>query len=539
MVWRGTESRGIGVTAGSTGQPDRLKAVLRTRIRTRLRGTGTLLRLEYRLQAVWILLAFLFPACGGSSAPPFDVLLVTLDTTRADFLGTYGSAGARTPNLDGLALEGACFENALSTAALTPVSHASILTGLDNAEHGLRVSSAGSGCELAPGIPTITGILKERGYATAAIQSAYPVCSRYGFQRGFDVFDSVETRGETEDRAGEVDRLQRRSDETTDRALAFLGSTPSPFFLWIHYWDPHDRGRVPPADSLPPDLPRLPDGSIAASRELYAVEVDYVDAQFGRVLDFLRQRGSLDRTIVVVVADHGEGLGDHGWWHHRMLYQEQIHVPYLVRIPGMTPGRRVSQLVRTTDIVPTICDYLGLEALPEMSGRSLRALLEGRNDPPRLAFSEQINGYDDNAQMLEHRPLEDFVYCVSDGAWKVLWRPAHPGESELYHLSVDPREEHDLLEQEPAELLRLLRALAEHDAWVDRPFPDTMDAKTRAATGRALDALGYASSEAEPEDAGPSWAWLCPEHRELALPRGQRCSRCSSKPILIVASETR
>ncbi|MBI5364981.1 MAG: sulfatase [Planctomycetes bacterium] len=459
-----------------------------------------------------------------------NVLLVTLDTTRADYLSCYGAPAGLTPNLDALAAEGARFDLAISTAAVTPVSHASILTGLENMEHGLRVMSAGSGFRLGDATPTLATVLKQAGWSTAAVHSAFPVSSHFGFQRGFDLFESLEGAMKSAPKGDvwDVPSLQRRSDETSTRVLDALAHAEAPWFCWIHYWDPHDDALVPPDDALVSGLPRGPDGRPLAGRELYANELHYVDAQFGRVVADLKARGAWEKTIVMVVADHGEGLGDHGWEHHRILYQEQIRVPLLVRVPGLAP-RTVKELVRTTDLFPTVLDYLGLAAPKRVSGRTLRPLLEGRPDAARTAYADQINGYDRNAGLVRNRPRDAFLYGVIQDGWKLVWRPEFPDASELYDLSTDPREEHDRLREAPERVRALGTALAQRNGWVVAPFPVLAHADPGANDG--LGTLGYVASEGS--DLGESdWGWTCPVHRGPAEPERRACSVCGAPPLL-------
>src|SRR5258705_3968520 len=199
----------------------------------------------------WAPLALILAVSCGHERP-MNVVLVTLDTTRADYLGAYGRAGNPTPTIDALAREGTRFDLAISTAAVTPVSHASILTGLDNREHGLRVLSPKGRFRLRPPIPTLTTVLHDQGYRTLAVHSAFPVSSTFGFKNGFDVFESVEGEllGDGSRRTWDVAKFQRRSDETTRLALAAATDAREPFFLWIHYWDPHDAVQVPPKEFL-------------------------------------------------------------------------------------------------------------------------------------------------------------------------------------------------------------------------------------------------------------------------------------------------
>ena len=501
--------------------------------RNRRRGRGGLRHLAIS--------AALLCASACSRKPRPNVILVTLDTTRADYLGAYGKAGDPTPNLDALAREGTRFDLAISSSAVTPVSHASILTGLENPEHGLRVLSAPSGYRLRGGIPTLATVLKDSGYRTGAVGSAFPVSSYFGFKNGFDSFQGVE--GELSDGAEgktwNVAELQRRSDATTELALEFLKSTTSPRFLWIHYWDPHDGVLLPPKDRLPKTLWRKgADGEPEPSRDLYQAEVSYVDAQFGRLVAALRERGEWDRTIVVVVADHGEGLGDHGWDHHRILYQEEIRVPLIVRAPGLRQQPSVADVVRTTDIYPTVLDVLGIALPKPVSGRSLLPLIEGRADAPRVAFADQINGYDKNARMAVEHPRYDFLYCALDREWKLIYRPTKPSASELFRLADDPLERTNLYASRPEESRRLLLELARYDGWVAEPFPPEKDPAGGSASAQsALNAIGYAGASDAPTGAPPRWVWICPNHPQDRSIERRPCATCGSKRVLVSATE--
>ncbi len=228
---------------------------------------------------------------GRAAQPRWNVVVLTLDTTRADFLGCYGRPGDPTPNLDALALEGSRFDRAIATASVTPVSHASILTGLDNHEHGVRVLAGLCGYKLKPDVPTLATILQAQGFATAAVHSAFPVSAYYGFDHGFDVFESFEGalgKSQAGTMSWPLTKLQRRSDDTTRIVIDELAQLDQPFFLWVHYWDPHDDVLVPPADQVPANVPRAADGRPLASSELYGAVVRYVDSQLGRLLVVLK-----------------------------------------------------------------------------------------------------------------------------------------------------------------------------------------------------------------------------------------------------------
>jgi arylsulfatase A-like enzyme len=475
----------------------------------------------------------LLPACGPGRAPgpAANVLLVTLDTTRADFFGTYGFPGRGTPALDALAREGALFETAISTASVTPVAHASILTGLEPQHHGLRVFSAESGFRLPAGVPTLATILRARGFRTGAVHSSFAVSGYFGLDQGISWLESFEAGFQKEEEGKhrwDVARYQRRSDDATALALDFLKETGEPFFLWVHYWDPHDAELLPPA----PYLAGVPEDTSRRNRELYAAEVRYLDAQLGRLLAALRERGAYDRTLVAVTSDHGEGLGDHDWTVHRLLYQEQIRVPLILRIPGEAPAGPRRELARVTDIVPTLLDHLGLDPTAELDGASLKGILRGSAETPRLAYADQINGYDLNSNVGSRRPLDDFLYCVMDSRWKLVYRPEFPERSELFDLSRDPGEGINLYESEERERRRLEGELARRNPWVTLPFAaGGVSAAERALAQEALESLGYTGGGT---GGAPQWIWSCPAHPDLAAGAGGSCPRCS-EPLLLRA----
>lgn len=476
--------------------------------------------------------------CSKVQGKGYNVLLITLDTTRADFFSCYGYPEPTTPHFDALAAAGVRFAMAISTSAVTPVSHASILTGLNPYAHGLRVLAADGGFRLRRDVPSLAPVLKDAGYATAAIHSAFPVSGHFGFDAGFDVFESFDLGiVDKGDNVGwDVSEGQRRSDATTDLVLEKLEKKKQPFFLWIHYWDPHDVMLLPPEEFIPEDAPRTPGGRIVPSSKIYAAELRFVDSQFGRLVAEMERRGLWENTLVVVVADHGEGLEDgkerHGWHAHRVLYQEQIHVPLIVRAPGGPGGRVVRDLASTVDIYPTILDYLGLEAPRGVEGRSLRRLMEGQAGEARYAYADQINFFDLNASMVRHKPDADFLFSITDGRWKLIYKPTRPDESELYDLAADPKELVNLREREREHSLRLLEELARRDGWVLEAFQ--MDGGgTSEESRRLLAKLGYVDdSEAEEGEARVllSWSWVCPRDGTQGA-RGQSCAQCGARSV--------
>lgn len=436
-----------------------------------------------------------------------NVLLVTLDTTRVDYLSCYDpSKGELTPMLDAVAADAVRFEFAIAQSAGTPMSHASILAGLNPYQHGVRVISAPGGYKLAPEIPTLTTVLKQYGWTTGAFLSAFTVSEYYGFDHGFDTFDNGLTQDadtiveniEGGNRRWDQRRHQRRSDRTVDQALEWLRSTGSrPFFMWLHLWDPHDRMVLPPREVLARFVkPGLAEDDY--KRAVYRAECFYMDSQFGRLIQALKASGEYDDTIIAIVADHGQGLGQHNWWSHRLLYQEDLHVPLLIRVPGRSTGKVVSELVRTVDIYPTVLEALGLEARAGIAGVSLGGLIEGRPESPRIAYADQINKYDlVSANISKLRPKDDLLYCAMDRTWKLIYRYSYPDESKLYNLADDPRELNNLFTRQPEQVRRLKALLDEFNGYVTAPFSgtDTPD----DATLQALQSLGYVGDTDEDE----------------------------------------
>ncbi|MBT3224078.1 MAG: sulfatase, partial [Proteobacteria bacterium] len=318
-----------------------------------------------------LVLWFLFMACScpndrelpeatfmapQSAGPGPNVVLITLDTTRADHLGSYNKQKVGlTPNLDAFAADGVRFHRTMAQAPATPISHASILSGLNPYQHGVRVIAASAGYRLSTEIPTLTTRLSDLNYTTGAVLSSYTVSAHFGLNHGFEHWDYELENTSHKDKEKQV---QRRSDRTTDAAIEWLETLdPGPFFLWVHYWDPHDDKLQPPkklVDKYRANVDRK--NKLAWRKAMYRSEVNFVDSQFGRLIKAFKAGGDYDDTIFVVVADHGQGLGQHDWWHHRLLYEEQLRVPMIMRIPGWPRGTVVNDLVRTIDIYPTIME---------------------------------------------------------------------------------------------------------------------------------------------------------------------------------------
>ncbi len=407
-------------------------------------------------------LAILALACGRGAGPE-RVVLVTIDTLRADHVGCYGAAQATTPTLDALAARGARFETAISPAPLTLPSHATLFTALDPPEHGVRNNGA---YRLRDEVPTLAERMHAGGFASAAFVSAFVLDRRFGLARGFDPYD---------DRLGVQDEAigvaSRPAGQTVDLALAWLAGAPERFFLFVHLYDPH-------APYEPPEPHR--------SRQLgrpYDGEISYADAELGRLLAAVDARFPDGRSLVVVTADHGESLGEHGEPAHAFtLYDATQRVPLLMAGPGIPHGRVVHQLTRLADVTPTVLELAGLPALQAATGASLLPALRGTPEPePRVAWVETL------ATQLElgWSPL----LGVRTAEHKYVRAP----RPELYELASDPGETQNLAVLQPDVVARLDALVAARVAQ-QRVAPNLgLDAET----AERLRALGYLA-EARP-----------------------------------------
>jgi arylsulfatase A-like enzyme len=476
-------------------------------------------------------LSLLAAACGGDGAGVEgpNVLLITLDTTRADHIACYGGS-AHTPVLDRIAREGARFERAISTAGITPMSHSSILTGLNNYRHGMRVfHSELVSHRLKDSVDTLPELLKRRGYATAATVSGYPVSAAYGLDQGFDYFStgavdaagldlSRQQRHEANFDTSGISATQRRGDRTVSDALEWLADRgeDGAWCLWVHLFDVHDTSLVPPVEFVrehgileypSPDTPAAgPIGNQWRER-MYDPELAYMDQQIGRLVAWLEGAGEWENTIVVITADHGQGLTDglrrHGWVKHRLIYDWCIRVPLLIRLPGgKHAGVVVGEQVRTIDVLPTVLEALDIGA-PEVEGASLLALMRGEREPaPRMAYADALNALDAHSPGKKLPPgQDDNLFCATDGVWKFVLHKNQPASSELYHLAQDPLEAHNLYAPDHPEVARLGAWLRERRVdHLEPPGAEIMTPEQLAEHKAKLEASGYVGGGDEDED---------------------------------------
>jgi arylsulfatase A-like enzyme/Tfp pilus assembly protein PilF len=394
--------------------------------------------------------------CGRGSLAGDNVLLITLDTTRADRLGCYGYARAATPALDALARRGTLFENALAQVPMTLPSHSTLLTGRYPRELSIRLNAEAA---LGQDHPTLGTVFKGRGYRTAAFVAAFVLDSRYGLDRGFEVYDDDVGEGV----------LMRRANEVTDRALAWLRRVKGePFFAWIHYFDPHQPYE-------PPEAFR------GVGADLYDGEIAFVDSEVKRLTEWLETQRLADKTLVVVAGDHGESFGEHGERGHAMfLYQTNLRVPLILAHPRLgNPRARVAEVVELVDVFSTILDLFGWSAPGGLLSRSVAPALRGQPLEPRESYAE--------SHYVRHTYGWAEQRSLTSGRWKYIssTRP------ELYELVSDPGEKRNLVDEQAevaSGMRRRLRAIYNvMQAGRAPEVPVDDDARRR------LESLGYLS----------------------------------------------
>jgi arylsulfatase A-like enzyme/Tfp pilus assembly protein PilF len=409
-----------------------------------------------------------------------NLVVITLDTTRADRLGPYGYANAGTPNLEALAHDGVLFEHATTAAPITLPAHSSLFTGRFPPQHGVRDNG---GYFLSDNEQTLAETLKARGYATGGFIAAYVLDSKWGIAQGFDTyFDDFDL---SKYKVFSMGAIQRPGNEVVDHALPWIDQhRTSPFFAWVHLYDAHTPYAPPePFKSRFPGNP-------------YQGEISFADSQVGRVVQFLRDRGILDRTVIVVMGDHGESLGDHGEdGHGFFIYESVTHVPLFIRAPfSAMQGRRVADPVRSVDVMPTVLDLLGL---PKPAG----VTIDGQSMAPLMTGARAELGLEAYAEAVY--PLHHFGWsdlrALRQGRFKLIAAP----RPELYDLQDDPREENNLYGARKTLGDRMIGRLTEMEAH----FKTSAQAKGQTVevdpdVRARLAALGYVGSfVASVEDA--------------------------------------
>jgi len=447
---------------------------------------------------------------------PWNLVLISLDTLRADHLGAYGYARATSPRIDALAREGVLFEQAYSTAPKTAPAHMSLMTGLYPPAHGVRNFEGRIDVSLGADVPTLAEILRVAGYRTAATTSGGNVHRDLGFGRGFQVYEHL---------PGEAEPVFDRALAHLER-LAAAGPEAPPFLLFVHTFQLHDP-YVPPPETralfVDPDyrgkivsdrdaLTRLageewhqrnamfwagvdPEdpADLQHLKDLYDACLRAADNQVGRLLDALDRLALREDTLLVLLSDHGEEFHDHGGFGHDTLYDELLRVPLLMRLPpGASPlpeGARVEPVVRLVDVLPTILELLGLPSLEHAQGRSLLPLLRGAEERERAAYAYHVE-------------VDASALRAQD--WKLV---STPEARVVFDLSRDAAERRGRSADGTVVGDDLARALGSFTSWSERirqlappGKPVALDPETR----RSLEALGYLRPEGAPKRGAPA-----------------------------------
>ncbi len=407
------------------------------------------------------------------------VVLISIDTCRADHLGCYGYSRKTSPNLDALAADGVLFNHAVAPVPITLPSHSSMLTGTIPPYHGVRDNSS---YRLAGANVTLAEVLRENGFATGAVIGSFVLDSQFGLDQGFDTYD---------DNLGKENRTvshffnERKGQEVTLVANRWLEKhRKDKFFLFIHYFDPHYPYELHKR-SLFTSIPFL-----ALPRDKYDGEIAYTDSCIGRVINKLKDLNLYDSTLLIITADHGESLGQHSESSHGyFIYHSTLHVPLIVKAPGGPEGKIVNDLAGLIDIVPTVCSLLGIPVPTHVQGRDLSAFFSNRS-----SSSNQRSIYCESLLPTKFG-LGPFLGLVSDH-----WKYIHTLEPELYELRKDPLETKNLLDEQTkqAQIMQEHLKLALQDSSLNKTAGSkiSLDEQTR----RRLQSLGYISSRTVDEN---------------------------------------
>jgi arylsulfatase A-like enzyme len=444
-----------------------------------------------------LVLGGLLAGAAAQAGPP-NLLLVTLDTTRADHTSAYGYAHDTTPTLRAVAEAGARFALAYAASSSTLPSHATLMSGLAPIGHGV----VKNGQVLPAGVETLAERLRARGFDTAAVVSSFVLDRRFGLDQGFGHWDDALPREQATWRARRwnefelVGGFDRRANHTTDHAIEWLehGRRPDrPFFLFVHYFDPH-APYLPPAPFDARFAAHPPATAPGVAHELaapYDGEIAFTDAELGRLLARLATLGLAERTLVVITADHGEGLGQHGVAAHTVnVYEEAVRVPLVLRWPGRIPaGRVIEGPVDAVDVAPTLLALLEVAAPgAPAAGRSLAgALLRGEALDPEHPVYLRRRPYDEPVRVHGQRVLGE-LFAVRRGRWKWI-EGTRDGTRQLYDLAADPFERANVAGNHAPEAGALAALLARFRA--ERAVAGAPGGAIPPDVRERLEALGY------------------------------------------------
>lgn len=426
---------------------------------------------------------------GFSCSPPGpeksdNVVLVIVDTLRPDFLGCYGFQQPTSPNIDALASEGILFEQAVTCSPVTLPSITAMMTSTYPVSNNVRFNS---NFRVADASITLAEIMKGHGYRTAAFIGAYPLISRQNLNQGFDVYDDdiSDSSKECGERIEQPDKepIERTAFDVNERAFAWLDEVKDePFFLMVHYFDPHW-----PYEPCAPYEGRF--------NHPYLGEIAYTDAQIGNLFDKLRQLGLKDSTLIVLTADHGEALGahdevTHGWY----IFDATVRIPLIISHPGRRPeGRRIDTMVRSIDIMPTILDFLDIPDSPHTQGTSLLPALDGRLEERPVLLETMLLYYKAEKKGVPpttRTGLRTSEWKLVSATWEEDGEPRRTDE--LYHLAKDPLELFNVADENPDTFARLMGEMEGMvQAYSNQDVPKGSIIEMDAETVKNLKALGY------------------------------------------------
>lgn len=414
----------------------------------------------------------------GKTSEISHVVLISIDTCRADHLGCYGYSRNTSPNIDAIAADGVLFNHAIAPTPITLPSHSSMLTGTTPLYHNVRDNH---NYRLSEENVTLAEILQKEGFATGAVVGSFVLDSRFGLSQGFEAYnDNIEKGGRK--RAG---FHERDAQETTTFANAWLmRHSRKKSFLFLHYFDPHEP-YVPHDDFVFTSYSFL-----NLTRDRYDGEIAYTDHCIGQVIKKLKELKIFDKTLLIITADHGESLGDHSEITHAyFIYHSTIHIPLIIKAPGGPKNVKVDQVTGLVDIVPTVCGFLGIAVPPEAEGRDVRAFFApgSASKEARFIYSETL---------LPTKYGLSPILGLTGNRWKYL----HSAKPELYDIVRDPHEKRDLFEKEHARvdlMQERLKAVLKNSI-----IESTMDSRKvlGADAVKRLKSLGYVAAQQVDDD---------------------------------------
>ena len=359
---------------------------------------------------------------GAVAVPPPNVVVITIDTLRADHVGCYGYKDIKTPNIDALAHEGVRFERAYTPVPVTLPAHSALFTGTYPLRSGMHDFADN---KLSAAQPTLASVLKQNGYATGAVIGSAVLDSRFGVNHGFDFYYDHFDFSRLQE--SNLDEMERPADAVADQALDWLDKNyQKKFFLWMHLYDPHYPYR-PPSPYSEEYKDHLYDGEIA-----------FADSQVGRLIRELKEKGVYQNTVIVLTGDHGESLGEHGEKTHGFfIYNATLHIPVIIRFPGEPSARTVPDLVSLPDLMPTVLAFLKIDAPSDVQGRNLLPFLAS-TDAPRALYAETF------------LPRLHFNWSELRGSETENYHFIDAPKPELYDLKKDPGETNNLYAQKKA-----------------------------------------------------------------------------------------